>query len=516
MPIDPFTLEIHGHLFAQVTEEMGAVLGRAALSPNVRDRRDYSCAVFDARGEMIAQAAHIPVHLGAAPLSVQAVIAALELGPGEHALVNDPYAGGTHLPDLTLVSPVFLGSGDRPRLYVANRAHHADVGGHSPGSMGVATRLEDEGIVIPPSRLDDALIERFLERARGADERLADLRAQVAANEAGMARLREIAANMGEAAMLAAASDLVAYSEARTRSTIATMPRGSFAFRDVLDDDGAGTRDIGIAARIVIDGQGVVIDLRESHDEVEGNVNAPRAIAVSAAFYVMRALLDRDVPTNGGVLRAIDLRTRRGSVVDATAPRAVAGGNVETSQRIVDVLLGALAMAMPDRIPAASQGTMNNVAFGGERADGSSWAFYETLAGGAGASPNGPGRSGVHTHMTNTRNTPVEVLERAYPLRIVRYGLRRGSGGAGRHRGGDGIVREYELGEPATISLLGERRRHAPWGLSGGRAGARGADWLVRGRTGRIEPIPAKCTLALEPGDRVIVETPGGGGWGCP
>jgi len=515
---DPVALEIANHRLAGIAEEMGVVLGRTALSPNIRERRDYSCAIFDGRGNLVAQAAHIPVHLGSTPLSVRAAIASVPMGPGDVAILNDPFAGGTHLPDVTVVAPVFAAGARRPFAYVANRAHHADVGGMTPGSMPLATEIFQEGLRLPPVRLVAAgrlvheVVALFLANSRVPGEREGDLLAQWAALRVGAERLREVAARAGGVAALgrqmAALQD---YSAALMRATLAAIPRGSYRAADVLDDDGFDRTRIRIAVRIVVGRGRAVVDFAGSAPQTRGPVNANLAVTRSAVLYVFTALAREPIPPNEGLARPLAIRAPAGSVVNARFPAAVAGGNVETSQRIVDVVLRALARALPDRIPAASAGSMSNVALGGV-AGGRAFAYYETIAGGAGAGPGGPGASAIHTHMTNTLNTPVEALEAYYPLRVRRYAIRPGSGGAGRHRGGCGVVREIELRAPAEVTLLGERRRVPPYGLRGGGAGAPGRDALVH--AGRTRRLPSKATVTLAAGDRLRVETPGGGGFG--
>lgn len=523
--VNPILLEVFKNRFASVAEEMGVTLTHTAFSPNIKERRDLSCAVFDAHGALIAQAAHIPVHLGSMPLSVRAAMDAAKtrsgFRPGDMYALNDPFRGGTHLPDITLVAPVFAEHGDAPVFYVANRAHHADVGGMTAGSMPLSTSLFQEGVIIPPVRLvkghepDPDVMELILANVRTPDERRGDFNAQIMANTIGVRRLTEIMAAHGAAEAARYGAALMYYAERITRGTIAAIPDGTYRFSDVLDSDGLETRDIGISLELTIAGQRAVLDFSGSADQVRGSVNAVRAITLSAALYVFRALTEHPVPANAGCLRPIEVITRPGSVVDARFPAAVAGGNVETSQRIVDVILGALALAMPGRIPAACQGTMNNMAMGGDNGvDGKPWAYYETLAGGMGGSPRGPGESAVHSHMTNTLNTPVEALEYAYPFRVRAYGIRRGSGGAGRNPGGDGLVRELEMLAPGEITVLSERRDHGPFGVDGGLPGGPGRNRIVR--NGVPEDMPDKFHARLMPGDRIRVETPGGGGWGEP
>ncbi len=513
---DAIEIEVFKHLFASIAEEMGARLMRSAYSPNIKERLDFSCALFDGLGHMVAQAAHIPVHLGATPLSVQAILRhfpAEQMRAGEFFVVNDPFDGGTHLPDITVVAPCFLPEEHVPRFFVANRAHHADVGGISPGSMPISTSIDDEGLRIPPSRLDTKAIEQIASAGRTPDERRGDLNAQTAALRLGVTRLQALAAKYGADVAAKRAAGLQQYTERLMRNVISAIPDGAYAFGDILDDDGHGTFDIPIRAIVSISGSQATVDLRASADQVRGPVNAVRAIAESAVNYVFRCLADAELPVNAGVMRPITVLTRPGSVVDALPPAAVAGGNVETSQRLVDVLFGALAQALPDRIPAASCGSMNNLTIGGtDPRSGRAFAYYETLAGGAGATAHTPGIAAVHTHMTNTRNTPIEALEHAYPFRIDTYRIRHGSGGSGLHRGGDGVVRRYFFECPAEVTLLTERRRSRPYGLSGGNPGRTGRNILTSGKADR--ELPGKQTLHVGPGDRLQIETPGGGAWG--
>jgi N-methylhydantoinase B len=518
MTIDPIRLEVLKNRFASLTEEMGAVLMRTGFSPNIKERRDFSCALFDAAGEMIAQAAHIPVHLGSMPLSVAEAVRRGDLAPGDMILLNDPYRGGTHLPDMTLVTPVFF-DGERPAFFLANRAHHADVGGMSAGSLPLSTEIFQEGIRVPPvkivrgDRVDRELLALVLANVRTPVEREGDLNAQIAANRIGERRLREVVTRYGLAETVCYCEALLDYGEKMMREVIATIPDGCYRFEDVLDDDGVGSGPIPIRCELTVRDSSVFVDFSASAPQVAGCVNAVRAITLSAAFYVFRLLAPEEMPGSAGAMRPISLKTRPGTVVDCRFPAAVAGGNVETSQRIVDVLLGALAQALPEKIPAASCGSMNNLTIGGtDPRHDRLFAYYETIAGGAGGGPGGNGASGIHTHMTNTLNTPVEALEHAYPLRVRRYALRQGSGGEGHHRGGDGVVKELELRADARITLITERRLNAPYGLAGGSPGRPGRNALLR--DGECSELPGKVTIDGRIGDRLIVETPGGGGWG--
>jgi len=511
--VDAVTLEVARNQFASVADEMGAVLRRTAHSPNIKERADCSAAIFVANGEMLAQAEHIPVHLGSMPASVEACLAEFgsEVAPGVQFAVNDPFHGGTHLNDLTLVRPVHRDG--RLIGWVANRAHHADVGGDAPGSMpAAATRLVEEGHVVPPTVAcvdgvwDHGFVNAFLAATRTPEERLGDLSAQLGANEAGAERLIEAAAGHGSALDTVTAA-LLDYGESRMRAALTAVQDGEYRFEDVME---WGDRDVPIRVTVTIEGDRLVADFSGTAPQIEGNINAVEAVTRSCLYYAVRVATDPTIPANGGCYRPIDLRVEPGSLVGARPPVAVAAGNVETSQRIADVLLGALAPAAPDRVPAASQGTMNNILIGSEAT-----VYYETVAGGEGGTPFRRGQSGIHTGMTNTKNTPIEALETHYPFRVVRTGLRSQSGGEGLHPGGEGIVREIEFLDDATVSLIGERRRNRPWGLAGGGPGATGEDWLVR-RSGSSERLPAKVTFEAERGDRVRVLTPGGGGWGKP
>ncbi|MGH9736910.1 MAG: hydantoinase B/oxoprolinase family protein [Candidatus Acidiferrales bacterium] len=521
---DPTRLEIFKNLFHSVAEEMGAALRRSAFSPNIKERRDYSCAVFDAAGDVLAMGDHMPVHLGSMPRSVEAAVRAIKLGRGDIAVLNDPYAGGTHLPDITMVMPVFLDRARRPMFYVANRAHHADVGGAQAGSMGLSREIFQEGIRIPPVKIfaDGQAVQDVLQlllfNVRTPREREGDLTAQIASCRIGTRRLEESVARYGRGEVARYSEFLLDYSAEMTRSVLREIPDGIYRGEDYLDDDGVSADPIRIAAEIRIRGERAEVDFSKSAPQCQGSVNAVAAIAESAVFYLFRCLLDEQVPATSGLMRPIRVIAPKGTIVNAQPPRAVAGGNVETSQRIVDTLLRAMARALPHRIPAASQGTMNNLTFGGADTrsghGGEPFAYYETVAGGMGARPGRDGISGIHTHMTNSLNTPTEVLEITYPVRLRRYGLRVGSGGAGRFRGGDGIVRELEFLVAAQAGVLAERRKIAPYGLAGGAPGTRGKTELIS--RGRKTSLSSKCGFYVEPGDIIRVETPGGGGWGAP
>jgi N-methylhydantoinase B len=504
--LDAIGLEVMAHAFAGVAEEMGALLVASALSPNVRERRDSSAALFDVEGRMVAQAAHIPVHLGAMPEAVAAV-RGLDPGPGDTFVLNDPYTGGTHLPDITMVHAIAL-EGEVVG-YTVVRAHHSDVGGSRPGSMPPhSTDVFQEGVVIPPVRWTAAGravvdVQRFLlANVRTPEMRRGDLAAQLAACERGAVRYRELVARYGRAFVESAVGDLLDYAERRTRESITQRVRaGTYGAVDVLEGDGVSDDDIAIRATVTVTDGTLDVDFTGTVAAVQGNINCPLAVTRSAVLFVLRCLVDDDIPTNAGMHRAVRVVAPEGSVVHAPWPAAVAAGNVETSQRIADLLFHALRDAAP--VPAQGQGTMNNVVLGGP-----GWTYYETLGGGQGASATGPGPSGVHVGMSNTRNTPVEVFELEHPVRIVRYALRRGSGGGGTHPGGDGVVREYEALAEVTVSIISERRRHPPKGVAGGREGKPGVN-LLNG-----QPLDGRAAVSLHPGDRLRIETPGGGGWG--
>lgn len=539
MEIDSVTLEVVRNACIAIAEEMNAALIRTSYSPNIKDRRDCSCAVFDyvtesenADGtqegepgaEMISQAENQPVHLGAMPFSVRAAIERFSgdsLSAGDAILLNDPFHGGAHLPDLTLVSPVIV---DEQLLgFVANRAHHADVGGGQAGSVSAdSVDIFQEGIRIPPVKLyeggeeNEDVMEIILSNVRTPDERRGDLRAQQAANETGKTRFRELAEKYGTDELRTILSEIKKYSERRMRDEISALPDGKYEFSDVLDDDGQGQTDIEIHAVVSITDSDIMVDFAGTAEQVAGAINAPLAVTASATYYAIRCVTDPEIPPNHGCYRPISISAPPGSIVNAEPPAAVVGGNLETSQRVTDVLLGAFGEVVPSRVIGACQGTMNNITLGGtDPRDGSPYAFYETEGGGFGGRAGGDGMDGVHVHMSNTLNTPAEVLETAYPLRIVRYELRTDSGGAGEFRGGLGIRRDIEvMGHEASFSVLADRRRHAPFGVNGGEAGATGEDYLWR--DGEWVGIPGKSSHTLAPGTVLSVRTPGGGGFGSP
>jgi N-methylhydantoinase B len=538
---DPIETEIFKNLYHSIAEEMGAALRRTAFSPNIKERRDYSCAVFDGIGQVIAMGDHMPVHLGSMPMSVQAAIDAGPMEPGDVMMLNDPFRGGTHLPDITLVAPVYVkergrkrARHSRPDFYVASRAHHADVGGAYAGSMGLCREIYQEGVRIPPVKLmrrgvtDRDVLMMLLNNVRTPEEREGDLGAQIAACHTGAERIREICSRYGVERSKRAAAALLVYSEELMRAFLQTVPPGEYRAEDFLDNDGINDQPIKIAVTISVQPDNHTnlsrgqkrschmgtVDFTGSDPQVAGSVNAVAAITYSACFYAFRCLLAEDVPAAAGLMRPIHVIAPTGTIVNARPPAAVAGGNVETSQRIVDVLLRSLAKALPDRIPAAPSGTMNNLTIGGiDPRNGEPFTYYETIAGGMGARPSKDGVAGVHTHMTNSLNTPAEALEYAYPLRVRSYSLRPESGGSGRFHGGDGIVREIEVLSDCDVTLLADRRSRGPWGLSGGAEGAAGKAAIVH-RDGVLELMPGKFSTRLRKGERIRIETPGGGGWG--
>jgi N-methylhydantoinase B len=532
-PPDPVRLEVYRHLFSALTEEMGAALKGSAFSPNIKERRDYSCALFDCDARVVAMGDHMPVHLGAMPMSVTAALAEFgALAAGDVVMLNDPFHGGTHLPDITAVMPVFSSEGVganaetehfAPIAYLAVRAHHSDVGGMAAGSMPLAREIYQEGLRIPPVLLfrggqrNDDLWRVLLANVRTPDERAGDLAAQLGCLAVGERRLHALIARSGEDEVISAMEELIAYGERMLRSAIAMIPHGSYDAQDFLEDDGFGNGPLPISVRVTVSQDEIVADFAGSAPQTEGGVNAVASITVSAVRYVVRciaeALLDQALPAGGGNMQSVVVRMPERSIVNAGPPASVAAGNVETSQRITDVLLEAFAQALPQIIPANSQGTMNNLAVGGiDPRSGQPFAYYETMGGGMGASAEGAGLSGVHVHMSNSLNTPIEALEHAYPLRITHYSLRRNSGGSGAHKGGDGIRRDVQILADADVSLLSERRTRAPKGLHGGGEAARGENILVNeaGET----PLPSKTTFRVKAGETLSLRSPGGGGCG--
>jgi len=520
--VNPVSLEIFRSALTAIAEEMGTVLTLSSYSPNIKERRDFSCALFDARGRLIAQAAHIPVHLGSMPDSVAAALVTFDhFAPGDIIALNDPFLGGTHLPDITLIAPIFVDGKDEPRLigFAANRAHHADVGGMSPGSMPLATEIYQEGMILPPIKLweagqpNRALLALLLRNVRTPNERRGDLTAQVAANRTAARRMQELVDRWGLAELEVHFDALIAYAERIAQATIAAIPDGSYQFSDALDDDGIGDDAVPIRVTVTVRGDHVNVDFTGSCVQMRGNINTVASVARSATYYVFRCLMPDDAPMNHGTFAPVTVIAPSGTVVNARPPAAVAQGNVETSQRITDVLFGALAQALPDVVPAASQGTMNNITAGGfDPRVQQPFAYYETMGGGMGARPNLDGLSGVHTHMSNTLNTPVEAFEYAYPMRITKYQLRDGSGGRGAACGGDGLLREITFEVPTEVTLLTERRRLPPYGLHGGEPGKCGENRLSH--AGQETLLPGKIHFQAMPGDRLTIASSGGGGWG--
>ncbi|MCB1790810.1 MAG: hydantoinase B/oxoprolinase family protein [Gammaproteobacteria bacterium] len=509
----PAELNIFASRLDAVCDEMGLVLRNTAFSPNIRDRLDFSCAVFDAAGELCAQAAHIPVHLGSMAYAMRDIVSRIAWADGDQVVLNDPYLGGTHLPDVTLIAPVF--SAGRLCAFVVNRAHHADIGAASPGSMPISSTLADEGVVIEPVHLVRSgdtvrdVLEQIVGKTRNRAESLGDFNAQMAANRAGVRRLGALVAAQGGDVFASAVGELNDYAERLARAALAVIPPGTYRFSDYLDDDGQGQESIVIALTLRVDDAGIHADFSGTAAQVTGNVNCPLAVAAAAVFYVFRCLMPAQTPACAGAFRPLSLHAPAGCLLNARKPAAVAAGNVETSTRVVDVVLGALGSAVPAHIPAASHGSMNNLAMGSAET-GAAWDYYETIGGGMGAGSAGGGIAGVQTHMTNTLNTPIEVLESRFPVRVERYSLRRGSGGDGARPGGDGLVREFRFLRPAHFTLLTERRLHAPWGLAGGAPGATGHNLL------NAQPLPPKCERNASAGDVLRIETAGGGGYGVP
>jgi len=510
--VDAIGLSLFSSQIESVCDEMGAVLKRVAFSPNIKDRLDFSCAVFDPRGELCAQAAHIPVHLGSMAYAMKDIVAGIEWLDGDMVILNDPYLGGTHLPDVTVIAPLFVDQ--QCAGFVVNRAHHADIGADSPGSMPISKDLHEEGMLIPPTKIlqkgewQQPVIERLQAAMRNPVESMGDFRAQISACQRGLQRLRELVEKQGVSQYLQALEDLNQYAKRLAVTALGDIADGEYVFEDVMDDDGLGHRDISIKIALTIKQGQVVADFSGTSAQVAGNINCPLSVAAAAVYYVFRCLMPEQTPACAGSFKSIRISAPAGSLVNANRPAAVAAGNVETSTRIVDVVMGALVQAIPSKMAAASHGSMNNIAMGyrGDK-DHPAWDYYETIGGGMGASINQPGLDGVQTHMTNTLNTPVEALEMRYPIRINQYALRRNSGGEGKHQGGDGLVREYEFLRPAHVTLLTERRRSQPWGILSGKPGQAGENFLNN------QPLPAKVSLDLKIGDRIMIKTPGGGGY---
>jgi len=527
---NPIELSLFSSRIESICDEMGASLKRSAFSPNIKDRLDFSCAIFDAAGQLVAQAAHIPVHLGSMAYAMAQIVSAVEWQEQDMVVVNDPFMGGTHLPDVTVIAPVFAG-GDL-QGFVANRAHHANIGASAPGSMPVSRSLQEEGVIIAPTHLIRAgqwcqpVLEQLAGLTPGAlrggalEEiestsvgahimaAIGDFTAQASANRTGLRRLMELIDYYGSNTYQSMLERLNDYAHLLAQESLKRVPDGQYSYQDQLDDDGAGTQNIPICAAITVNQGRVCVDFSGTSMQVAGNVNCPLSVAAAAVFYVFRCLMPEHTPACAGAFRSIELKAEPGSLLNACYPAAVAAGNVETSTRVVDVVLGALAQAIPERIPAASHGSMNNVAMGAIESDGSRWDYYETMGGGMGASAAGNGLRAVQTHMTNTLNTPVESLELHYPVHVTRYEIRRGSGGDGVYRGGDGLLRELRFNKPATVTLLTERRCSKPWGLNGGDSGCAGLNML------NGKPLAAKTTFQTQAGDVLTIATPGGGGWG--
>lgn len=517
MAVDAISLEVFKNLFISAAEEMGATLQRAAFSPNIRERLDFSCAVFDNQARMIAQAAHIPVHLGSMPASVEAALRYFDhFSPGDVVVLNDPYHGGTHLPDVTMVSPVFVGG--KVAFFVASRAHHADIGGMSPGSLPLSTELYQEGLIIPPIKLiqggvrNEAVFTLITANSRAPEERVGDFEAQLSAHRVGERRLIALAQAHGLPRLEEHAAALRDYARRMTESVILALPDGVYTFEDALEGDGQAEFTIPIRVAITVNGTQMIVDFTGSAPQVIGNINAVAPVVRSATWYCIRLLAEGDLPMNQGCFEPVEVIVPDDSVLNPRFPAAVVAGNTETGQRVVDTVLGALASILPDRIPAASQGTMNNLTLGGS-VNGEAFVYYETIGGGHGGSPDGDGISGRQVHMTNTLNTPIEAVEYSLPLRVLAYGLRDGSGGAGQHRGGDGLVRTYEFLVPATVTMNTERRIHAPYGLNGGQPGQTGQNVFLGVESEKTQ-LSGKVTFNARPGDRLTVLTPGGGGWG--
>ncbi len=516
---NPINLEIFNNLFSAICEEMGVVLCKSSFSTNIKERKDFSCALFDRSGEMAAQAEHLPVHLASMSMSVKEAIKAVEMKDGDAVLLNDPFQGGTHLPDITVVTPFFYKGGKKPLFYVANRAHHSDVGGMSPGSMCNATEIFQEGIRVPPVKImrgnsiNKDIMTVITSNVRTPKEREWDIIAQISANTIGKQRLCELCEKYGEMKVVKYSSELQDYSDRVMKSVIKEIPDGGYSFSDCLDDDGVVDKPVRIKVSINIKGSKVNVDFSGSSRQVAGCINAVYAVTVSCVFYVFRCLVDSDIPSNSGCMRSISICAAEGSVVNAVLPAAVSGGNVETSQRIVDVVMGALSKAIPGIIPAASSGSMSNIAIGGyDKMKVRNFTYYETIAGGMGGRPESEGIDAVQTHMTNTLNTPIETIEHNYPFRIKEYKIRKLSGGNGKHKGGNGIVRSYEFSQAATVSILSDRRKYAPYGLRGGKKGKVGQNILIS--KGRKYKLASKATISVNSGDIISIHTPGGGGYG--
>ncbi|MAR31224.1 MAG: 5-oxoprolinase [Dehalococcoidia bacterium] len=520
MAVDPISLEVIKNLLISIADEMGVTLQRTSYSPNIKERKDFSCAVFDKSGQMVAQAAHQPVHLGAMPASVEAALQKFgsNIALNDIIILNDPYMGGTHLPDITMLAPVFI----KKSLigYVANRGHHADVGGMTPGSLPLSTELYQEGLIIPPIKLSNnesintEILDLICRNSRTPDERRGDLSAQIASIKIGARRLEDITKKYGVTNIAEHMEAILEYSEIITRNTINGIPNGIYEAEDFMDDDGLTEDSVKIQVTVTVQGDQIHIDFTGTDKERPGCINAPKAVTTSACLYVIRCIVGEEAPANQGCLRPVTITLPEGTVTNPLPQRGVAGGNVETSQRITDILLSAFAKALPELIPASSQGTMNNILIGGHHHHTHSpFVYYETIAGGMGGTPNKSGESAIHSHMTNTMNTPIEALEFAFPLRIKQYAIRKGSGGQGLHSGGDGVIRDYEFLSPARVTILSERRKNPPPGALGGDNGETGQNILYRSGFESFL-LKGKETLDVEPGDIISIQTPGGGAWG--
>ena len=517
MTVTPYELTIFNNILSTIAEEMGSVLIRAAFSPNIKERRDLSCAIFNSTGDMIAQAAHIPVHLGSMSFSVGAVIRNKDISDGDVFILNDPFKGGTHLPDITLIKPVFINK--KIEFFVASRAHHADIGGDTPGSMPLSKTIHEEGIIIPPSKLyikgklNESLFNEIIEKTRDSKEREGDFRAQVACLNIGKERLLQSVKKYSLDKIKNASNELLNYSEKIVESVISDIPNGEYEFIDYLDDDGAGTKKIPIKLKLLINEEKVEADFRGSSNKVDGCLNTPLSVTTSAVLYVFQCLAPDEIPLNSGPLRAIDIIVDDDSILNAKYPSAVVGGNVETSQRVVDVVFGALSKAIPEKVQAASAGSMSNITFGGiNPKTNSSYGYYETIAGGMGGRFGLNGINAVQTHMTNTLNTPIESIERELPVMIKSYSIRKNSGGKGKFSGGNGLIREYKFFEKSDVSIITERRTLKPYGVAGGGSGISGKNILIKEKN-EIE-LPPKSSFNVDSNDILRIETPGGGGWG--
>lgn len=507
--LDAIELGLFTSRINAICEQMGAVLRQTAFSPNIRDRLDYSCAIFDTEGRLCAQAAHIPVHLGSMAYAMKDVVRSRDWCEGDTLILNNPYMGGTHLPDVTFISPVFHNG--KLSAFVANRAHHADIGSDSPGSMPISKSLEEEGIIISPTliceqnKIIQPVLDDIISQLRDPDIAIADFKAQISVNQTGIESLRNLIQSCSETDFDHCLTELNGYARRIALTTFKNLPNGEYHFHDVMDDDGLGSSNIDIHCSVKINSGQVTVDFSDTSAQVKGNINCPISVTAAGVYYCFRCLMPDYVPDCAGTFDLIDLNVPENSLLNASYPAAVAAGNVETSTRVVDVVLGALAQAIPEKIPAASHGSMNNIAMGSD-----DWSYYETLGGGMGANKNADGIDAIQTHMTNTLNTPIEIVETQFPLLIREYSLRGNSGGQGKFNGGDGLIRHFQFLKPTNVTLLTERRKQRPWGLNGGNDGETGLNLLNNA------PLPAKTSINVDAGDSLIVKTPGGGGWGKP